>query len=41
MKVEGDLRYASEMLVWQHSVFWMDLGYKVKCKDTTLLEIRI
>lgn len=34
VEVEGDLRCASEILVWQHCILWMGLGNRQRCKDS-------
>ena len=34
VEVEGDLRCASEILVWQHCILWMGLGNRERCKDS-------
>lgn len=34
VEVEGDTRYVSKILVWQHCVLWMGLGYRVRCRDS-------
>ena len=33
VEVEGDLRYASEILVWQHCILWIGLVCRIRCKN--------